>query len=902
MKAKLILFALFCSALMGAAINAALYVKRPTLSKAEKERVKTTLGAYWASANTNPDPAFQGWWKATTRGDLGGFGFNALTDDIDVYIYIDTTGPLVTIGTLCGTCDYLRTCTPLDIDGSIECNHYFAPSPEELVHVLDRDGPLFDPTLKQSWWSLKLQADKKTLCASSDSQPFYQGYGTTSMLFQKVDSAPLLASSTIDFHDPVVMATYIRNALSLHYNQPQNSYLKDTDYLPAKEADALFQKMLHEGITFETKIRKVRVSQGGVHERQEFGEFQSSDLLTDIFTEEFSYATVGATVEISGFTGTWERLNGRYVNGVAIDEEGGIPNPSPRHIDTSAAYHPQKGTFRNIYNHFLLNFDSSDPQLFPRDKLGYALEVSGKPVVRVTHRFSSDMQYPAFFAAIRAMFFLLYKVSYHNAQVGYFKPGSMFLAESWDKLKELLATESYFPNNLIGTRTSQKVPSGFYNNAIFAERGVTTYNDPFGLNQVADGPFDYNIVLANYIVNPKNLYWAISGTPVGPYQFDPQCVGYKPAIPASGSAQFIGTLGALAVEDGTLQPDNPDSRYYTIFGVGAGQSDLRDANSYYLGQIDPKLTQGKKIGYLRLLDEEAMDPKGFLATSTFAPHVPLTEKFGREALTQMFANVTRYFQSELDADAIIIDIRSYNGGWGYSYTLAELFGDNRVAGDTLWTEKEKDNSPPLNFASSRFSFYNDVAAIDAASTSFFFVRQNELNYGPGAVFRGTQERPKVVVILTDNASCSAGDAFVHYFLGEKLDGNLGSYTSCKIIGDVDGRFKGAASFANPLVVPYIKFRADFACGEPFNGLTAIPFNQQPDLIAPAIAPSLRGQAGRAPLINDWEETVWPDLGLIKAPFGHFSPLIPKPKPRFSDRTTWRDCWLEQAILSAVMSL
>ena len=61
-------------------------------------------------------------------------------------------------------------------------------------------------------------------------------------------------------------------------------------------------------------------------------------------------------------------------------------------------------------------------------------------------------------------------------------------------------------------------------------------------------------------------------------------------------------------------------------------------------------------------------------------------------------------------------------------------------------------------------------------------------------------RHKKVVLLIDNASLSAGDVMPHLFLGEKLDGNLGSNTSCKIIGDIDGRLKGSISNRNPMPV------------------------------------------------------------------------------------------------------
>ncbi len=416
-------------------------------------------------------------------------------------------------------------------------------------------------------------------------------------------------------------------------------------------------------------------------------------------------------------------------------------------------------------------------------------------------------------------------------------------------------------------------------------------------------------------MKPVNLYWAIAGTPTGPTQFDPVTVGYKPLIPGSEPAQFLGALGSMRVRHGKPEPLNPDEEHYTIYGANEGLS--RDANSYYMGMIHPKLTKGRRVGYLRWLDEQGSDPRNYMPTATFPPDVPVTVKYGREALSQVYANITRYFQTELDCDAVILDIRSNNGGFVFpAFTLAEFFGDDRSAFSALWSRKDNGNSSLIDLAdSSSYLFFNNNEALISQSFARFFVQQNENNYGPGVVFRGSPERAKKVIILTDNAAASGGDLFPHLFLGENLDGDLGSYTTCKIIGDIDGRLKGGATqymavpvsaSANFLTdmagnpVSPIQFRADSAHGGALiNGETKIFYNQQSKLVAPSFAPTMRGTAGGAPLANDWHNTVWPDIGLTSPPEGHFSRRIPLKKPEFSDRRTWRDSWLEQAILEAV---
>ena len=924
-----------------------LKLRRPEPTEEQLQKIHDKLADFKSARKVSaeevvyPDPALDGWWQAVIRGDQAGFGIGARTNDIDSYIYIDTSTfdpeefPFVVINTLCGTPVYPRECTRLDVGTGIQLNLYYVPNSNELVHVFDTDGPFFDPINGESWWSLQLQDDGLTLCTSADSQPSWVGYNPTSaQVFKKV-AAPQQPvrpygdtdAAFSDVTDPVEIAKYIRNSLLLNHNQPQNVNMNDTDYLSYYDAEAVFQKMLDEGITYETKIRKVRASRKGSHLVTFSGgsSFESNDQVTDIFTDGYAFATPGATVEISGFKGKWAKMNGTYVNGVAVVEADGIPNPSPEHVDTSSSNHPKHGTFRSVHMHFLLDFDSSDEHDFPRDHEGWAEDVHGEPVVKVTHRFTSDMQYPEFFAAIRAFFYEAYKVSSHNSYVGYFKKGSLFLIDTWDELKEAAATNNFwgssqFPgDNMLRTRTLPNVPSGFYNNSVLAERGITTYNDPFGIKQEAGSKYDYNIVLSNY-----NVYFAIAGTPDltpaapngMPLQFDPTDIGYKPAIPGPQRAEFVGALGDIIVVDGRPVPQNPNPTYYSLLTGGSGD-DILDSNGYYIGLIDPSLTGGKKVGYLRWIDELASDPFGFIATSTFAPDVPVTAKYAREACLKVYSEFTRYFQTELDCDAVILDIRTNNGGYVFTgYDLAELFGDDRAGMFTKWARKDDGNSALLDLTdSNKFEFYNSVVPDIAESFDHFYVRQNEQNYGPGAVFKGSYNRPKKVIILDDSAAASGGDVFPHYFLGENLDGNLGSYTTCKIIGDMDGRLKGGATarmappvskYSNFLYdasgnpFPPIRFRADSAAvGMPINGLTGIYYNQQPDQIAPSFAPSLKGTAGGAPLPNDWHNTVWPDLGFTKAPEGHFSKKIPKGKPNPNDQKTWRDAWLEQAILAAI---
>ena len=101
-------------------------------------------------------------------------------------------------------------------------------------------------------------------------------------------------------------------------------------------------------------------------------------------------------------------------------------------------------------------------------------------------------------------------------------------------------------------------------------------------------------------------------------------------------------------------------------------------------------------------------------------------------------------QTDSDCDAVILDWRSNNGGIvSTAFNLAEFFGDDRAAFSGLWSKKDEGFSDLIDLANPNdYSSYNNFISLDSQSFGCFYVQQNEANYGPGAVFRGTADRPK----------------------------------------------------------------------------------------------------------------------------------------------------------------
>ena len=97
----------------------------------------------------------------------------------------------------------------------------------------------------------------------------------------------------------------------------------------------------------------------------------------------------------------------------------------------------------------MLDFDSSDSNIFPRDNLGWATIIEGDPVVKVTPSFFSDMQYPAFYIDRRIIFFALSNFSNITYFLVTLPRIRVFLFDPWDELKNAVATNNFWGSESI---------------------------------------------------------------------------------------------------------------------------------------------------------------------------------------------------------------------------------------------------------------------------------------------------------------------------------------------------------------------------------------------------------------------------------------------------------------------
>lgn len=885
---------------------------------------------------TKPTNPFHGWWSTVTKGDMFAYDptFQAyVQDDIDAYIFIDTTVSPIKITTTAGTNKQPRVPTPLDInpvDPSL-----FTYNQVDDTTLLAVNNPLgqtgSDFNQFPDSFALKLQSDGNTIISTSDSNPAgYQQVTTCKLVRVQEPKLRPYDDTSVNFpegsphnggiNDPVFLTRYIFDQL-LHMGSGQcSTYIYppnlitpatcviaglpipqpvDCDFVGFREAYAILNRLLSDGITFASSIKKVRVT-------------ANNSGVTDIYTDVFSYATAGSTVIIDGFTGVYSILNGTYVNGVAGYQFGGLPNPSSLHVDflADASGKQIAGTFPF---HFLLQADTSS---LPHDNLGIA-QFTGNPTVTVRHHVTSDSTYAEFVAAVHAMFFLIWKTGLHDGFRVFFPSDSIFVYNTWEQLQLDVKLGNAIGQNL-QTRSSTMRPSLFYHNVTLA--GLTAppavetflFNDPFGLVPNFQGNFswpaiyNYDIDLRNYLEDAANLYWALEGVPSGPWIEVQQNIqnnfGYKPNL--DPTIQGGKTFAGLVVP----YDQNPDLTYWTIVGgnaFGPTPATASQRNNFYFGRIKRDLVNGHNIGYIRLRTMPSTDPFLLCNTGFFDPTDGTSPKSNREALSKILAVAFRYLVTDLQSEAIIIDNRGNGGGSGeFAITLSEFFGADR-SGFIFNAAYKDDGVQQLDQLQdiSKYHTINEVLRITSSQYETLFASYNNTQY-PGAVFQNGK-----VIILDDMIAGSAGDVFPNLFLGNNLDKNLGANSQAKFIGDIDGRNKGFASARNPMPVSQnssfltdedsepvspINTRYDASYGiRPWriNG-TNYFINQQTFVTAIDPAP-LKGTAGGNPLPNDWEHVLWPDLGFI-TPYP-YQQLPNEPTPDPTVQTSWNDLWLRQAI-------
>lgn len=776
----------------------------------------------------------------------------------------------------------------------------------------------------------ELQNIEKALTLSS---PTYNVFSQTPELFSPVELAKNL---------------FYYNSYKTHVNN--NNAGIDDDYIGNRyAAQAAFDSFSSNGVTFVTPIKRVQASYSGPN--NVFGA-NGSTLTTDIYTQEQAhYCTPGSNVTISGFAGAWSALNGYYPNGVSFYEHscvktGGLQGAYSDSVLTSTG---GIGTWFDVHNKFLLIKDTGDATVYPVSNatgtLGQAV-FSGSPLTSVTHRFSNDMTYNEWQAAYMAMCIYIFGNQTHT------RNGVTLEDRNTGKLYSVWDFQAGTNNPTVLNYTKPITFTSPNHLIICTQQFFTSFrkytwgNDPYqtqyylnikfytGTQTSTATPITYNHALPlNYCTGtPQQLFIGLDGTNTKNRVQNYVSTRYSMSGSNIRNVSDINFTGGNYVTAQLVPRDQvtgvfPNRSQWTLsnnsYGAVSVTTSTNFLNYFYATLIDPLYTNGKKIGYMTVPDGGnfwyGVISNNFLGLlPELAPPIPSNTVYtGALGALKVMTTVIKWFNDQ-NCDGLILDGR-FNGGGPDSTWMQLLFGGDRK-GRTQYNAPNTDGySAITKYANSTDSSVNSQVQYMMENVLPSDVARNFT----GGVFRGTGSNPadaKKVVYLTTYRSASYGDANTRIWQGDNYDGNLGSNTYAKVMGEVDGRLYGAAS---GLPLPnYSNGRLKTALSAAINtdaplqpivhltatGPNGLIWNTQrsPFVATKAMATGATGTfksniPGVSAMPTSIQSTLWSDWGIVpEDSSSFFSRYINdgKPMPDKNNPNTWRDILLEQAIREA----
>jgi hypothetical protein len=412
------------------------------------------------------------------------------------------------------------------------------------------------------------------------------------------------------------------------------------------------------------------------------------------------------------------------------------------------------------------------------------------------------------------------------------------------------------------------------------------------------------VPLNNYLLpgSARNIYWKVDG----PAQTELQMrAGLAYAGDPTIGREFIPSLQPF----GTA-PSDPGIWY--LLGASSPGFSNNSAQFFFVGQIDPKFTGGKRIGYVRIFTNILADPFNFMLSADFnPPGFPVTFRTNYEALIRVIAPAFQYLNDlGIQQQDSIINI---NGNFGGTFTIpsviASFFGGTRKQDDPrVYLNADSGFSPTinaLNFQTANDS-YNRSVVIPFNQINTDLTAQ----YYPGSVFKNGR-----LFIMTDLQAYSGADRFPHLFLGDNLDKNIGNGVSVKIFGEISGRQLGFTGAIYQPTVSKNNYRLQQSDGSPVPpyqlrvenaGIGVIKLQAEPTTLV-NVVPQLKldsdasGTFPPGPWNDDFENTIYPDYGFI-API--YPPLpgdtraAPNTNP--ANRALFRHIWLEVVIRNCLL--
>jgi hypothetical protein len=440
------------------------------------------------------------------------------------------------------------------------------------------------------------------------------------------------------------------------------------------------QFLSSSGITFTTPITQMIKSysgpatvNGGTNQIS-----VGSTEVTTIFTRGASYCTPGATVTVSGLTGSWSVMNGTFPNSVSIWENITRKSNDPIQIDGILTDSVYTGTFTNTYNRFNLIYNSWSGAYEAQTTgayLNYAENFGlGTAQVSVTHRVYPTMGYNELFAAYMAFLnYVFGPIAHSRSQAHYldnYRPDVVGrMATNW----HLIGTSAYTLRGNQDTCNTRPQEVHCIPDMLYERRGGPNKyawymrNDPYNLGSSifnayyatatveTQGRFTPFTVF-NYIQTgtAKNLWNGLDGPA---YKNAIYNTGYYTTVGlaqglrnltysgVTGGSTYVGRMFDIFATTGTGGPfsETPDPRYWKRFQTSSSSDSItntdRQRYGIYCGLINPAYTTfagypgwtgatgtNKRIGYFQYSATDNSDR--YNPTSAFAPEVDAANPTG----------------------------------------------------------------------------------------------------------------------------------------------------------------------------------------------------------------------------------------------------------------------------------
>lgn len=345
---------------------------------------------------------------------------------------------------------------------------------------------------------------------------------------------------------------------------------------------------------------------------------------------------------------------------------------------------------------------------------------------------------------------------------------------------------------------------------------------------------------------------------------------------------------------------NPTNNTYTVAPLlqpPNGFQSLIYITNYpelYFGLIKPELTNGKIVVLIISTSWIYNITKQDFEASNPYP------------LVNVYGTMMTYINQTWNPETIIIN-QTYNFGGFYSAIFASCFGSNRYANKTL---QQSNGIPSLRGAGEPLEDVQSPSRLGELhypnNTALISPEYIQSIY-PNGVFQGSESNPKNVILMTSTKAWSDGDLINYYFSGNDGDFNIGANVKVYLIGNnVGGRECGGPytlagiGLPKPLNTqakiirnnqPTSPFRFNWTSTLSTVGISAFQFSTQNsgqflEFLKPHV-------------LEPQDMTVfYRDVGLLKPARKY----LDKIKPKYREQKTYKDSWLEEAIIIAVYGL